>query len=134
MLALTHHFIVQVAAKSVRPDVDWYEGYAVLGDDLIILDTDVADEYLRLMVEVYGVSINVSKSLVSEKSLTLEFAKRYIVAGKDCTPRSFKELAESQRNISVWEEMGRKYGLSVPTLLNLAGFPSKKSRLVSTCS
>jgi len=132
MLALTHHFIVQMAANNVRPECDWYEGYAVLGDDLVIIDTDVADEYLRLMDGVYGVKINLAKSLVSTLGVTLEFAKRYILKGQDCTPRSFKELAESQLNISVWLEMGRKYALSHATLLNLAGFPARKSRYLSS--
>jgi hypothetical protein len=101
MLALTHHFIVQLAAYRVRDKLEWYEGYAVLGDDLVILDTDVADEYLRLMHGVLGVKINLSKSLVSERYTTLEFAKKYYRRGVDCSPVSFKELREARDNVSV---------------------------------
>jgi hypothetical protein len=119
MLALTHHFIVQLAAFRVRQLEEWYEGYAVLGDDLVIMDQDVADEYLRLMDGVLGVKINLSKSLISERYTTLEFAKKYFHKGVDCSPVSFKELNEARQNISVWSEFGRRFGLSKATLLNL---------------
>jgi len=119
MLALTHHFIVQLAAFRVRNLEIWFEGYAVLGDDLVIMDKDVADEYLTLMDGVLGVKINLSKSLISERHTTLEFAKRYYCRGVDCSPVSFKELNEARQNISVWQELGRKFSLSPATLLNL---------------
>lgn len=74
MLALTHHLVVQVAAARAG-----YSGtfpyYAVLGDDLVIADTDVAKNY-QVLMSYLGVPINLSKSLVSER--TLEFAKRWV--------------------------------------------------------
>lgn len=132
MLALTHHFIVQWAAWKVRgSDAGWFSDYAVLGDDIVIADPAVAETYLDLMTREIGVDINPHKSLISLKALSMEFAKRYYINGKECTPRSFKELNESRKNISVWLEMGRKYGLSKATLLNLCGFNPKKSRFLS---
>lgn len=132
MLALTHHFIVQFAAYRVDPESDdWFTDYAVLGDDIVIANKQVAEAYLKIMVGEVGVEINIFKSLTSLKALSLEFAKRYYLNGKECSALSFKELNESRRNISVWLEMGRKYGLSLATLLNLAGFPAKKSRFLS---
>lgn len=75
MLALTHHFIVQIAARRVGYD-EWFENYALLGDDIVIADQRVAKVYYALMTDYLGVSINLSKSLLSNNG-TLEFAKRF---------------------------------------------------------
>jgi hypothetical protein len=75
MLALTHHVIVQVAASRVGWSVV-FPFYCVLGDDVVIADTKVAEAYRSLMTAL-GVPINMSKSLVSEKGV-LEFAKRWV--------------------------------------------------------
>lgn len=102
MLALTHHFIVQFAANRVYPDSDdWFADYAVLGDDVVIADEQVAEAYYQIMVGEMGVEINRTKSLVSLKAMSLEFAKRFYLNGQEVSPRSFKELSESRRNISV---------------------------------
>lgn len=74
MLALTHHVIVQVASYRVG----WrhfFPYYSVLGDDVVIFDQRVAEEYQALMATL-GVPINLTKSLVSERGF-LEFAKRW---------------------------------------------------------
>nr|UIW13840.1 MAG: RNA-dependent RNA polymerase [Rhizoctonia solani mitovirus 67] len=76
MLAITHHVIVQVAALRVREIR--FSAYAVLGDDIVIANDEVAAEYLRIM-EQLGVSINLSKSIESDRFL--EFAKRWIGPG-----------------------------------------------------
>jgi len=73
MLAITHHVLVQVAA--VRAGLTGFSDYAVLGDDIVIANDAVASEYLKIM-EYLGVSINLSKSLESDRFL--EFAKRWI--------------------------------------------------------
>lgn len=81
MLALTHHVVVQVAA--LRCGISGFSSYAVLGDDIVIADDAVAREYLVLM-ELLGVSINLSKSLESKRFL--EFAKRWIGPGVKFSP------------------------------------------------
>jgi len=72
MLAITHHVIVQIAAikagKSER-----FTDYCVLGDDIVIADEAVSQEYLKLM-ETLGIKISTGKSICS-KEFT-EFAKR----------------------------------------------------------
>jgi hypothetical protein len=130
MLALTHHFIVQYAAWLVRirreePKTRWFEAYAVLGDDIVIADEEVGNEYLRVMSGDLGVGINLSKSLVSLNGLTLEFAKRYYYKGHDCSPFSFKELKESQLNWNILVERQRKNALSTATILVAQGFIPK---------
>lgn len=74
MLALTHHFVVQLAALRAGW-VGWFPYYALLGDDIVIADRAVAEHYLAIMRGL-GVSISLHKSIVSESGL-LEFAKRW---------------------------------------------------------
>lgn len=88
MLALTHHFIVQLAARRAG-HYGWFPFYLVLGDDLVIFDKQVAKEYLIIMEDL-GVGIGLAKSLQSKSCF--EFAKRYIYRGKDLPIVSFKEM------------------------------------------
>jgi hypothetical protein len=75
MLALTHHVLVQIAARRVGWD-GWFSHYALLGDDIVIADSGVAGAYLQIM-ETLGVTINLSKSFEMDSG-TLEFAKRWM--------------------------------------------------------
>lgn len=68
MLALTHHVIVRVAARKVG--IRGFTDYAVLGDDIVIANDEVAKEYYNLMNSL-GVSINLSKSVVSKRFLRI---------------------------------------------------------------
>jgi len=95
MLALTHHLMLQYCAfitGRVRYP-DWFEGYEILGDDLVIFDDIVAKEYLKLCQGI-GVSINLAKSVVATKP-SLEFAKRSSLGKYDVSPLSFKEMLMS---------------------------------------
>lgn len=89
MLALTHHCIVQIAAFRVYPD-KVFTHYALLGDDIVIADSRVATEYYNLMVHEFGVEINLSKSLISNK--LLEFAKRLVLRDGEISPVGAKNL------------------------------------------
>jgi hypothetical protein len=73
MLALTHHIIVQVAARRVGY-TDWFRDYALLGDDIVILGEDVSKAYLSIMRDL-GVEINLLKS---HQGYVGEFAKHWI--------------------------------------------------------
>lgn len=99
MLALTHHVIVQIAARR-SGFKSWFKDYAVLGDDIVIANKAVSNSYLFIM-ETLGVDINMSKSLVSTTG-SLEFAKRLIVESKDVSPigpKSISQLINSPRSI-----------------------------------
>jgi hypothetical protein len=124
MLAVTHHAIVQFAAFRVKPGSGWFEWYAVLGDDIVIADKAVAQEYLRIM-EIIGVEIGLAKSLVSENR-SLEFAKRTYIRGTDCSPISLDEALVALRHIGSLEELVRKqlkYGvLRLSSVGRFAGF------------
>lgn len=81
-LALIHHWLVQLAAAKVHirnyGDLSafvWCEAYEILGDDLVIFDSDIADEYLLIMTGI-GCEININKSIISRNRPVFEFAKR----------------------------------------------------------
>lgn len=77
LFALAHHFIVWVAAELVYPGKLFWD-YALLGDDIVIADKEVARSYRSIMEEL-RVSISDVKSLVSTHGA--EFAKRFRVKG-----------------------------------------------------
>lgn len=84
-LAITHHWIVQMAAFRATGSYSWNTQYEILGDDLVIFDTAIADQYLKIMADV-GCEINLSKSISSPNRPVFEFAKRtcwgpHIVSG-----------------------------------------------------
>jgi len=83
MLALTHHVLVQESARRVG----WcrlFTDYAILGDDIVISNKEVADAYLVMCNEL-GVTINLSKTLESEIGVA-EFAKRLVLSETDVSP------------------------------------------------
>lgn len=90
VFSLTHHALVWLAAWRAIPGRRFYD-YAVLGDDLVIGHSGVAQEYLKIMSDI-EVTISKEKSLISHSG-ALEFAKRYITdAGmRDLSPVSFRE-------------------------------------------
>jgi hypothetical protein len=76
MLAITHHTIVRYSA--LRVGVKNFTDYAILGDDIVIRNSRVAESY-RIIMDILGVTINPSKSLISKDFA--EFAKMW--KGKD---------------------------------------------------
>jgi hypothetical protein len=92
MLAITHHAIVQFAAKRAG-QVGWFDLYAVLGDDVVIGHRGVAYEYTKVMEEI-GVNIGFHKSIIS-KNRSLEFAKRFFYKGVEVTPLPLAAIAIS---------------------------------------
>jgi hypothetical protein len=120
MLALTHHVLVAHAAKRVGIPIGLFKDYAILGDDIVIANGAVARSYLLLMREI-GVEIGIAKSLVSRNGV-LEFAKRFFVGGKDCSAVSLKEVLTAVFDIQTKLELGRKYKLSLPSLMSISGW------------
>lgn len=93
MLALTHHWIVQLAAyrAGVSQNSTWYSNYEILGDDLVIFDRLVADQYLLIM-KALGCEINLNKSIVSHDRPVFEFAKRTCIGDSVVSGISFNQL------------------------------------------
>jgi len=120
MLALTHHMLVALAALRVGFPVGTFTSYAVLGDDIVLANGQVARSYLNLMREI-GVGIGIAKSLVSRRGV-LEFAKRFLVDGHDCSAVSLREVLTSMFHFQSKLELGKKYFLSLPQLLTVSGW------------
>jgi hypothetical protein len=122
MLALTHHFIVQVAA--VRAGLisknQLFTEYVVLGDDVIIWNKAVSVSYRSIMKSL-GVELNLSKSILS-CGLGCEFAKRTFFKGIDVSPFPLKEAQAAHVGISPALELARKYNISLDVLLRYLGY------------
>jgi hypothetical protein len=121
MLAMTHHLILMYAAMKVKGTICEFTNYAILGDDIVILDTKVAKEYHKIITKI-GVECNLAKSIISPKGLGLEFAKRTFFKGENVSPSPFKELYSSLTDIVVFLEYVRKYKLTIQEALKVAGF------------
>jgi len=136
LLALTHHALVQLAAHNVYPNHKrWFEGYAVLGDDIVIADKAVAREYLRIM-DCVGVEIGLAKSLVSSTG-SLEFAKRTWIRGRQASPVSLAELIVALCHLGALDQLVRKCGtfinLRVSAVARFAGFGYKNLGRLPVC-
>jgi hypothetical protein len=116
MLALTHHVIVNLAAR--RAGLSNFTKYALLGDDIVINHDKVAEHY-KIIMSTLGVSINLSKSLISND--LVEFAKRWKGPSCDISPLGAGNILASIRQKyfigSVFTEALRKeFFLDGPTL------------------
>lgn len=122
-LALTHHFIVQASAWrcGVVPVGAWYKDYAILGDDLVIGDRKVAEEYLRVL-SILGVQCGLHKSVLSNGNVVIEFAKRTFYKGVDVSPLPLTEYVSAISSLGAMREYVQKYKLSLVTLLKTFGF------------
>jgi hypothetical protein len=121
MLAFTHHFLVQFAAFRAGY-VGWFQYYLVLGDDLVILDSRVAKQYLRVMREL-DVGVNPSKSLVSNRGIA-EFAKRVVSCDAMFSGVSLKEFTKISSNFGMILETITKFSVSLPSFLRFMGLGS----------
>jgi hypothetical protein len=122
MLALTHHMILQACAFRVYSTRTWFTDYEILGDDLVIFDTLVYEEYLVVMKEL-NVQTNPSKSMISHNLDVAEFAKRTGYKGIDVSGLSLKQFISEDSfrgRVTTLLSLGRK-GLikSVNSILNI---------------
>jgi hypothetical protein len=124
-MAFTHHFLVQWAAYNVRhsirisADSDFsefsktiklsdvtkgedtitmFKAYVVLGDDVVIADSAVAESYKRLLLSL-DMPVSEAKTHVSTDSY--EFAKRWVMFRKEVTPFSIGGLGITIRRYSL---------------------------------
>jgi len=73
IFALSHHFVVQWAHYRTGGQ-NWFHDYAIIGDDVVIMNTKVAEQYLVILNHL-GVGISMHKSLTSTSGV-FEFAKQ----------------------------------------------------------
>jgi hypothetical protein len=88
---LAHHFVVWKACQLAK--VSWRElHYALLGDDIVIANKEVAERYIGL-IKGLGVEVSDSKTHVSE--YLYEFAKRWVYKGDEISPFPLSALSEA---------------------------------------
>jgi len=102
MLALTHHVIIQEAAfLAGRVNFD---AYVILGDDVLIADKLVAENYKALMADL-GLEISPFKSIEcisqTSKFRIAEICKRLFINGAEVSPIPVKLLANTIENGSM---------------------------------
>jgi hypothetical protein len=90
MLAFTHHVIVQVAAIKCGYK-GWFDKYALLGDDIVICDSNVAMAYKAIMLEL-GMELSDSKGFESPNGV-FEFCKRLIGPLGEYSPIGMKGMS-----------------------------------------
>jgi hypothetical protein len=125
MLALTHHFMWQLAAHRSGFLGGWYKSYAVLGDDSTCPDRVVVNQYLALCKEL-GVKVNLAKSLLSPVGC-IEFAKRFFTLRGDCSPVSIGEVLVAQKNFATMSGLPRKRPIRIADLISIMGYKHKIS-------
>jgi hypothetical protein len=90
MLAITHHIIVQIAAINCGYKV-WFDDYALLGDDIVICNSQVANAY-KVLMEDLGLELSPTKGLVSPIGV-FEFCKRLIGPVCEFSPLGMKGIS-----------------------------------------
>lgn len=124
MLALTHHFIVQLAAYQAG-NRSWFSKYLVLGDDVVIVDKSVADNYLKIM-KTLKVGVNPAKSLISNNGMA-EFAKRVVNSDEILSGLSLKEFSKMYQSWPMLLQSIKTYKVSKSSFLRFVGVGSYAS-------
>jgi hypothetical protein len=93
VFTLSHHMVVQYAAylNGKYP----FRDYILLGDDIVIYDTQVAESYLEIINRL-GVDISTAKSHISENCY--EFAKRWFYEGIEISPVPISGFVDNWAN------------------------------------
>ncbi|KAH0706215.1 hypothetical protein KY289_011291 [Solanum tuberosum] len=135
LFSLSHHYIVWLATLKAYPLRSTpFVDYALLGDDILITDKKVANQYNRLLDRL-SVTISFAKSIVSENG-TIEFAQRFWIRDmqKDIFSNSLKALTSCRTTVGLCQ-LSCRYSIEISTLQRLAGAGYKvPSRLRSTQS
>lgn len=116
LFAFSHHLLVWWAAEQVRPGIK-FDRYAVLGDDVLIADPDVARVYQSALQRL-GVKIYYHKSLISSSGAA-EFAKRFLIR-VDLSPISMRALLGFHHPFGLMA-LQEKYKIYFNLLMRIGG-------------
>lgn len=124
LFALSHHLVVWYCAEQVYPGRK-FRKYAILGDDVIIVDDSVREQYDRVLARL-GVQVSISKTLRS-KSGAGEFAKRFRINRMtvDVSPVSLRQMLKCDSLMDWYANAAMKFQVRFSTLLRMASFGFK---------
>jgi len=100
MFALTHHLVVQYCYFKVTKKLRWFNQYALLGDDIVIWHTKVAEFYQQFMYDI-GVEINLTKSFIGLTN-SGEFAKRHFLNGHNISGFGYAMIKRANASLTGW--------------------------------
>jgi hypothetical protein len=136
-MALTHHLIVRVAA--LRAGFPHFTSYCLLGDDIVIANAAVAQQY-KILLSQLDMPISEQKTHVSDD--TFEFAKRWFHKGLEVTGFSIAGIGSVWKRYSLlhnylctqrdhgWDlEIGRHPEL-ISAIYRLYGKPAQSERVI----
>lgn len=133
MLALTHHSLIQYAYFKAYGRNEWFQNYAVLGDDGVIVGKKVIKEYLSLL-QLIGVKTGLAKSIIAKNKFVIEFAKKFFVDTTTANMLPLKECIATSSSTSLVAEFVRKYDLSLNAILSFLGYGYKAKMRASNSS
>lgn len=132
-MALQHHSIVHYAA--IRKGVNPKGKYVLLGDDIVIADDQIAEEYRTVMESELRVPIS---SMKTHKSKDIcEFAKRWYFRGSEITAFPLHSLSKNMGRYftlqnSIEDAKSKGYSLSEESeqevMIKLIQITGKKSQ------
>lgn len=99
--AISNHVIVRLAAS--RVNLSKFEDYMILGDDVVIFNEKVAQEYTCIM-KLLGVSTKPQDSISPKNNHSLEIAKRLFRGGKEISPVPWR-LEKTSKGLFVYHCM-----------------------------
>jgi hypothetical protein len=116
-MALTNHVLVRLAALRAR--IESFESYMIIGDDVVIWNSDVSKQYLTLIEEI-GVGHKPNDSIIPTTSKPLEIAKRIFRNGTEVSPIPLN-LWRTNESLFYWSNLDRTLSVllvRIPHLLN----------------
>jgi hypothetical protein len=127
VFALSHHLVVQWAHYRTG-GTSWFHDYAIIGDDVVIMNTKVAEQYLVILNHL-GVGVSMHKSLTS-KTGVFEFAKQIHYKGTNLSAINPNEAIKAYKDDAFlvhWIEdlIQREFK---PDLINVAKSSIRYSR------
>lgn len=97
-MAITHHFIVNLAALRAGKILP-FKAYALLGDDLVIADDGVATEYRKLLLLL---DMPISEAKTHRSYDLYEFAKRLVLKSEEVTPYSIAGIGSVYNRYALY--------------------------------
>lgn len=98
-LAITNHILVRLAGAKLG--IKAFKDYFVLGDDLVIFNNKVSEEYLRLCQRL-GIDTKDTDSIHPKRAHTLEIAKRLFRRGVEISPLPFRLMKTNYGLFSLY--------------------------------